>query len=63
MNHSKQKLHGLYDRAHKICSNNNLFQVACIKKVMSWIGYPHYIQNKIIKCLENRKSTKNTDTL
>ena len=26
---------------------------------MSWNGYPHYIRNKIIKCLENRKNTKN----
>ena len=43
----------LYDRAHKICSNDNLFQkqVAGIKKVMSWNGYPRYIRNKIIKRL------------
>ena len=54
----------LYDRAHKICSNVQLFQkeVARIKKVMSWNGYPRYIQNKI-KCLENQKNTKNNDTL
>ena len=30
---------------------------------MSWNGYPGYIQNKIIKRLENKKNTKNTDTL
>ena len=55
----------LYDRAHKICSNHNLFQkqVARIKKVMSWNGFRHYIRNKIIKHLENRKNTKNTYTL
>ena len=49
----------LYDRAHKICSNNNLFQkqVASIEKVMSWNGYPRCIRNKIIKRLENRKNT------
>ena len=37
----------LYDRAHKICSNNNLFhkQVARITKVMSWNGYPRYVRN------------------
>ena len=58
-------IRALYGRAQKICSNNSLIhkQVACIKKVMPWIGFPHYIQNKIIKCLENRKNTKNTDTL
>ena len=55
----------LYDRAHKICSNNNLFQkqVASIKKIMSWNGYPRYIRNKIIKRLENRSNTKNNYTL
>ena len=55
----------LYDRAHKICSSNNLFQkqVARSKKVMSWNGYPRYIRNKIIKPLENRKNTKNNYTL
>ena len=39
----------LYGRAHKICSNINLFQkqVARIKKVTSWNGYPRYVQNKI----------------
>ena len=38
-------IRALYDRAHKIYSNNNLFQkqVAHIKKVMSWNGYPRYI--------------------
>ena len=58
-------IRALYDRAHKICSNDNLFhkQVASIKKVMSWNGYPRYMWNKIIKRLENRKNTKNTDTL
>ena len=58
-------IRALYDTAHKICSNDNLFhkQVASIKKVMSWNGYPRYIWNKIIKRLENRKNTKNTDTL
>ena len=30
---------------------------------MSWNGYPCYIRNKIIKRLENRKNTENTDTL
>ena len=30
---------------------------------MSWNGYPRYTQNKIIKRLENRKNTKNNDTL
>ena len=55
----------LYDRAHKICSNVNLFQkqVARIEKVISWNGYSRYIQNKIIKRLENRKYTRNNDTL
>ena len=55
----------LYHRAHKICSNDNLLhkQVERIKKVMSWNGYPCYIRNKIIKRLENRKNTENTDTL
>ena len=38
-------------------------QVACIKKVISWNGFPHYVWNKIIKRLKNRKNTKNTDTL
>ena len=58
-------IRALYDRAHKICSNVNLFQkrVARIKKVMSWNGYPRYIRNKIIKRLENRKNAKNNDTL
>ena len=55
----------LYGRAHKICSNANLFQkqVARIKKVMSLNGYTRYIRNKITKRLENRKNTKNNDTL
>ena len=55
----------LYDRAYKICSNVNLFQkqVACIKKVMSWNGYPRYVRNNIVKRLENRKNTKNNYTL
>ena len=54
-----------YDRSHKISSNDNLFhkQVAHLKKVMSWNRYPRYVSNKIIKRLENRKNTKNTDTL
>ena len=54
-----------YDRAHKICNNDNLFhkQVARIKKVTSQNGYPCYIRNKTIKRLENRKNTKNTGTL
>ena len=30
---------------------------------MSWNGYPPYLRNKIMKRLENRKNTKNTDTL
>ena len=30
---------------------------------MSWNGYPRYVRNKIIKRLENRKNTKNNDTL
>ena len=30
---------------------------------MSWNGYPRYVQNKIIKRLENKKNTKNIDTL
>ena len=67
MKHSTQKLHGLghFMIAHKICSNVSLFQkeVARIKKVMSWHGYPRYIQNKIIKRLENWKNMKNNDTL
>ena len=55
----------LYDRAHKTCSNDNLFQkqVARIKKVMSSNGYPRYIRNKILKRLENRKNTNNNYTL
>ena len=58
-------IRALYDRAHKICSNGNLFQkpIARIKKVMSWNGYSRYIQNKIIKHLQNRKNTKKNDTL
>ena len=58
-------MRAIYDRAHKICSNNNLFhqQVARIEKVMSWNGYPWYIRNRIIKRLENKKNTKNTGTL
>ena len=54
-----------YDRAHKICSSANLFQkqVARIGKVVSWNGYPRYIQNKIIKRLENLKNTTNNNTL
>ena len=30
---------------------------------MSWNSYPRYIRNKVIKCLENQKNTKNNDTL
>ena len=30
---------------------------------MSWNSYPPYVQNEIMKRLENRKNTKNTDTL
>ena len=58
-------MRAIYDRADKICSNNNLFhqQVARIEKVMSWNGYPWYIRNQIIKRLENKKNTKNTGTL
>ena len=51
--------------AHKRCSNVNLFQkqVASIKKVVSWNGYPRYVRNKIIKRLENQKHIKNNNTL
>ena len=58
-------MRAIYDRADKICSNNNLFhqQVARIEKVMSWNGYPWYIWNWIIKRLENKKNTKNTGAL
>ena len=58
-------IRALYRRAHKICSNDNLFhkQVAGIKKVMSQNGYPRYVRNKVIKRLENKKNTQNTDTL
>ena len=38
-------------------------QIVRIKKVMSWNGYPRYIQNKFIKRIENQKNTKNNDTL
>ena len=46
-------IRALYDRAHKICSNGNLFQkqVARIKKVMSCNGHSRHIRNKIIKRL------------
>ena len=46
-----------YNRAHKIFINFNLFkkQAARIKKVISWNGY---IQNEIIKLIENLKNTK-----
>ena len=56
-------IRALYEKALKICSNNSLFhkQVAHIKKEIYWNGYPHYVQNKIIKHLENKKNTKNTD--
>ena len=52
------RIKALYDRAHKICSNNNLFhkQVARIKKVMSWNSYPRYVRNKIIKRVQNKKN-------
>ena len=58
-------IRALYVRAHKICSNNNLFhkQEAHTKKVMSWNGYPRYVRNKIAKRVENQKNNKNTDTL
>ena len=58
-------IRAIYDRAHKIFSNNSLFhkQVAYLKKVMSWNSYHRYIRHKIIKHVENRKNTKNTDTL
>ena len=59
-------IRALYVRAHKKCSNVfNLFQkqVARIKKVMSWNGYPRYAQYKIIKRLENQKNTNNNDAL
>ena len=58
-------IRALYDRAHRICSNDNLFhkQVAHIKNVMSWNGYSRHIPHKIIKRLENKKNTKNTGTL
>ena len=38
-------IRALYDRAHKICSNVNLFQkrVAHIRKAMSWNDYPPYV--------------------
>ena len=64
--HTKTEwIRALYDRTHKICSNGNLFhkQVARIKKIMSQNGHPPYIRNKVIKLLENKKNTKNTDTL
>ena len=53
------------DRVHKMCSNVNLFlkQVAYIKKVMSWNGYPYHVRNKIVKCLETQKNTKDNNTI
>ena len=58
-------IRAFYDRVHKICTNISLFQkqVAHIKKVMSWNGYPYYVRNKIIKYLENRELTKSNNTL
>ena len=55
----------LYDRTYEICRNNNLLhkEVARIKKILSRNGYLGYIRNKVIKRLENKKNTKNTDTL
>ena len=55
----------VYYKAHKICSIVNQFQkqVARIKKVISWNGYPRYDRNKVIKSPENLKNTKNNDTL
>ena len=52
-------IRALYVRVHKKCSNVfNLFQkqVARIKKVMSWNGYPRYARYKIIKRLQNQKN-------
>ena len=38
-------IRAFYGRAHKTCSNNNLFhkQEPRTKKVMSWNGYPRYV--------------------
>ena len=46
-----------------IVVNNFGVVIARIKKVMSLNGYLRCIRNKIIKHLENRKNTENTDTL
>ena len=61
----KPWIRALYDRALDIYSNINLLQkqVALIKKVISWNGYPRYALNKIIKRLENWISNKNNNTL
>ena len=56
MSYGVQILHGLGHSmtelikyvAKPICSR----KVTCIKKVMSWNGYPRYVRNKVIKCLE-----------
>ena len=59
------RIKAFYDSAHKWCSKINLFQkqIAHIKKVMSWNGYPRYVRNKITKLLENWKNTKNNNSL
>ena len=58
-------IRALYDKAYQMCSNNNIFhkQVARIKMVMSSNVYTRYVRHKIIKRFENKKKTKNTDTL
>ena len=48
----------------KIARLRTLYEVARIKKIMSWNDYPCYVRNNF-KCLEKKKkkNDKNTDTL
>ena len=45
----------LFSRAHKICSNAQLFdqQVMKLRKFMSWNGFPQRVRNSVIKRLHN----------
>ena len=67
MNHDTQILHGLghfMTELIKYVTTTICFinEQHALKKAMSWNGYPGQTRNKLIKRLENRKNTKNTDT-
>ena len=58
-------INALFIRARKICSEDSLFhkQLAYIRKVMSWNGYPKYVGEKILKNLIHKDRNQSDNSV